>query len=65
MAPFGLASYGQSVLDDIKNQQIAEEHIAKHGHPGSSTAALPIVIADDADLSVNTQTTNKETSIDQ
>ena len=65
MAPFGLISYGQNVIDEIKNQQLVEEYIAKHGHPGSSTPAPPIFIADDADLSVNTHTSSEETNIDQ
>ena len=53
------------VINDIKNQQIVEEYIAKNGHPGSFTAAPPSVIADEADLSVNTQTTNEDTNINQ
>ena len=65
MAPFGLISYGQSVIDEIKNQLLVEEYIAKHGHPGSLTAAPPIVITDDADLSVYTHTSSEETNTDQ
>ena len=68
MAPFGLLSYGQNVIDEINTQILFEDYIAKNGvPPGSavSTASPPIVIADDADLSVNMQNVHKETTIDQ
>ena len=69
MAPL-LLSYGQDLIDEYHKQIMVEEYIAKHGIPGSapSTPASPIVIADDADLSVHTDTESEsvhdETTID-
>ena len=56
MAPFGLLSHGQHLVDEWNKQILVKEYISKNGIPGSapSTAAPPIVIADDADLSVDT-----------
>ena len=68
MAPFGLLSYGQNVIDEINTQILVEEYIAKNGGPPGSTASTaspPIVIADDTNLSVNTQNVHEETTIDQ
>ena len=54
MAPFGLLSYGQNVIDEIYTQILVEEYIAKNGLPPNSavsTASPSVVIADDTDLS--------------
>ena len=70
MAPL-LLSYGQDLIDEYHKQIMVKEYIAKHGVPGSapSTPASPIVIMDDADLSVHTDTesesVHEETTIDQ
>ena len=68
MAPFGLLSHGQHLVDEWNKQILVEEYISKNGIPGSapSTASQPIVIAYDDDLSVNTdtETINEETTID-
>ena len=65
MAPFGLLGHGQHLVDEWNKQILVEECISKNGIPGS--ASPPIVIADDADLSVHidTETVNEETTIDQ
>ena len=68
MAPFGLLSYGQNVIDEINTKILVEEYIAKNGLPRKSavsTVSPSVVIADYADLSVNTQSVHEETSIDQ
>ena len=65
MAPFGLLGHGQHLVDEWNKKILVEECISKNGIPGS--ASPPIVIADDADLSVHidTETVNEETTIDQ
>ena len=70
MAPL-LFGYGQDLINQIHKEAMVKEYIAKHGIPGSasSTPSSPVVIADDADLSVHTETeyesVHEETTIDQ
>ena len=54
MAPL-LFGYGQDLMDRIHKEAIVKEHIAKYGIPASvaGSPSPPVVVADDADLSVH------------
>ena len=72
MAPL-LFGYGQDLIDQIHKEAMVEEYIAKHCIPGSASSTpsspITITIADDADLSVHTDTesesVHEEKTIDQ
>ena len=61
-----MLGYMQNVLDDVRDQKLIEEW-QRTSSPSTTTASPSIVIAKDADLSINTQITinSEETSIDQ
>ena len=65
---------GQDTIDRINREEIAHQHVEKYGIPPSVTgvssrgpATDPVVIADEADLSVNSasESTHEEATIDQ
>ena len=58
MAPL-LFGYGQDLIDRIHKEAMVKEHITKH--------SIPVVVADDADLSVHSESESihEETTIDQ
>ena len=73
MSPF-LLSMGQDTIDRIHREEIVRQHVEKFGIPPSVTgvsscgpAPNPVVIADEADLSVNSasESTHEEATIDQ
>ena len=50
MAPLFL-SHGQNIINEIRDQQLVEEYLAKHGPPGQHSTELPIInVQDDAEL---------------
>ena len=68
MAPIGLLSHGQNVINDIKNQQLVEAYLAKHGHLGRHTTNLPAInVQDDAELDFESNISNEssQVSLDQ
>ena len=52
-----MLGYMQNVLDDFRNKKLIKEW-QRTSSSSTTTASRPIVIAKDADLSVNTQITN-------
>ena len=58
MAPLML-SYGQSIIDDIRNQQL----VAKNGHPATATEAPTINAQDDAEVSIENDVSSDSSDI--
>ena len=60
MAPL-LLIYGQNLINEIRNQQLVEEYLAKNGHP--TTEAPVINTQDDAEVSVENNISNQSSDI--
>ena len=56
-----MLSYGQSIIDDIRNQQL--EYLTKNGHSSSVTEAPTIHAQDDAEVSVENEISNDSSDI--
>ena len=63
-ATFGLISHGQNLIDEIRNQQLVVEYLAKHGHPGQHLTEVPVInVQDDAELAIEDNVSNESSKV--
>ena len=58
-----MLSYGQSIIDDIRKQQLIEEYLAKKRTPPSITKAPAIHTQDAAEVSVENEVSSSSSDI--